>query len=106
MVDFQQMRELLHVRINVVRSQTRLPLHRERDVVGDGQRIEKRAGLKHHGDLAPNLRELSLAEVGDILAIDENPPGARLEKSHNVLHLNALPHPPPPPTNPPFTALP
>src|SRR5258707_392545 len=81
MVDFQQMRELLHVRINVVRSQTRLPLHRERDVVGDGQRIEKRAGLKHHGDLAPNLRELSLAEVGDILAIDENPPGVRLEKS-------------------------
>src|SRR5713226_1949855 len=87
------MRQLVNVGIDVVGGQTRLALHGKRDVVGDGQRIEKRAGLKHHGHLAADLRKLFLAEVGDVLAINENPPGVRLEKSHDVLERTDLPTP-------------
>src|SRR5712671_1549414 len=105
LVDLEQLRQLQNIFLDVITPHLRLLLHWEGDVVGNGQRIKERAGLKHHGDFAANLGKLFLAEMGDVLAINENLPGVRLEKSHDVFQRNGFAHAAAPHNDAGFAAL-
>ena len=61
------------------------------DVLGDRQRIEQRALLEQHADVAAHAHEIALGHAIDALAIDENRAGVGPKQSENELEHDGLP---------------
>ena len=85
--DFKQsVDDVLFVLLVVIAAQ----FETEQDVLGDGQRVEKRARLEDHGDFFSNLAQLRLGGAGYVCMGDDDLALIGFEKSHNVAQAYGL----------------
>ena len=92
MIHFQHVREFADVSTDILIAESWLPCQRKRNIFGYGQRVEQRAGLKHHGHFTSHLLKLVFREIGDVLAVNVNAPGIRFEESHDVFQRYGFSH--------------
>ena len=67
-------------------------LQREQHVLGDGERVEQRAGLEHHSHFLANAPQFRLGEIRDIFMRHDHPPAVRFQKTHDVRQRYRLAH--------------
>ena len=63
---------------------------REQDVLGDGEGIEERAGLEHHGDFLADAAQFGFGEIGDVLVGHDDAALVGLEEAHDMAEGHGL----------------
>src|SRR5262249_52451486 len=84
-VELQHVCDLRNILVDILIRQARLLFEWKRNVLANRKRIKERAGLKHHGHLAPDRLELVFTEVRNVLAVHNDLAGIRSEEPHDVL---------------------
>ena len=63
---------------------------REGEVVEDRHRVEQRAALEEHAELAPDAEERVLGQARDVFAVDEDVPRLRADEAADQPQQRAL----------------
>ena len=67
--ELEQLEDLPHPLVHLVRREVRALAQRERDVVEHAHRVEERPALEEDAELAVHPREPGLVELGEVLAV-------------------------------------
>jgi hypothetical protein len=81
---------LIRTKSRIVSGQRGILLHRQRDVLAQGEGAEEGAGLERHAEAALDAVQVRLVGVRDVLAFDQYAAGGRAQQTDHVPHERGL----------------